>query len=133
MTFKQRIEWLHERKKIMLFLWEKRFLNPLIPEEMKKLNSTEILKDEVIWNIIDQYFPKLESNLPTGMYFPVPISKALKKGKDFSFELALRFHYDFIKIDENQTWSLQKKKISGKVLTLFKLNLYYEKEIWGCR
>jgi len=128
MTFKQRLEWLFERKMIMLFLWEKRFLNPLIPKEMKKLNSTKIFNDEKIWSIIDKYIPKYKEHLPTGMYFPVPISKALKEGVHFSSELALRFHYEFIKIDENQTWNLQNKLITGKVLKLFKLNIFYQKE-----
>jgi len=131
MNFKQRLEWLYERKLLMFFLWEKRILNPLIPEDMKKLNSTEILKDEIVLRIIDQYFPEFENNLSTGMYFPVPISIALKEGNYFSSELALQFHYDFINVDENQTWSIKKKRITGKILTLFKLNLFYEKEI--CR
>ena len=62
------------------------------------------------------------------MYFPVPISRSIKKGYDFSTDLALQFHYDFIKTDENQIWTLKDNKIKGKVLKLFQANLFFEKE-----
>ena len=39
MTFKQRIEWLFERQFIMFFLWEERFLNPLVREDSEKFDN----------------------------------------------------------------------------------------------
>ena len=127
MTLKQRLEWLNERKKIMFFLCEGRYLNPLISSEMEKLISSGILNDIELWNVINKFFPKYETNLPTGMYFPVPICKLIKQGGNFSPKIALNFHYDFIKIDENQMWSLQNNRIKGKILKLFKSNLFFEK------
>ena len=38
----------------------------------------------------------------------------------------MQFHYDFINVDKKQQWSLRNKKITGKVLSLFKSNLYFE-------
>lgn len=128
MTFEQRLGWLYERKLIMLLLWKERFLNPLITEELEKLKSSGLLEDVGIWQVMDEHFPAFESKLPAGMYFPVPISRALKQGTEFSTELALRFHYDYIQVDENQKWSLRNKYISGKVLALFESNLFFEKE-----
>ena len=60
------------------------------------------------------------------MYFPIPISRGIKQGERCSKELALQFHYDFINVDQKQQWSLRGKKITGKVLSLFKTNLYFE-------
>ena len=111
MNLKQRLNWLFERKLIMLFLYEKRYLNPLISEEMNKLNSSDLLNDEIIFNVVEKFFPEFEKCLPAGMYFPVPISRSIKEGNDFTTELALKYHYKFIKIDENQRWSLQEKMI----------------------
>ena len=128
MTLKQRLEWLNERKLIMLFLCEDRYLNPLISSEMEKLISSGILNDVELWDVINKFFPKFETHLPTGMYFPVPICKLIKKGEDFSPKIALKFHYNFIKIDENQIWRLKNNVIKGKILKLFKSNLFFEKE-----
>ena len=74
----------------------------------------------------EEYFPKFENELPKGMYFPIPISRKIKQGERFSKELALQFHYDFINVDQKQQWSLRNKRITGKVLSLFKSNLYFE-------
>ena len=125
MIIKQRLEWLLERKLIMFFLWKDRFLNPLIPAEQHILKTSGLLNDVDILQLIDETFPEFKNDLPSGMYFPVPISRALKEGIEFSNELALKFHYDFIKVDENQKWSLRNKNISGKVLSLFESNLYF--------
>ena len=128
MKLEKRLQWFFERKLIMLFLWEERFLNPLIPDEMSRLKASGLLEDEGTLQLMENIFPESITHLPTGMYFPVPISRALKQGNDFSTELAMRFHYDFIHVDQHQKWSLREKNISGKVLALFELNLFYEKE-----
>jgi len=62
------------------------------------------------------------------MYFPVPISRSLSEGGEFSTILAGQFFYDFIRVDDSQKWSLRDKYITGKVLSLFESNLFYEKE-----
>jgi len=108
-TFEQRLGWLYERKLIMLLLWKERFLNPLITEELEKLKSSGLLEDVGIWQVMDEHFPAFESKLPAGMYFPVPISRAIKQGAEFSTELALRFHYDYIQVDENQKMEFAKQ------------------------
>lgn len=72
MTFKQRLAWYSDRKLIMLFLWENRFLNPLIPEQQHKLNNSGLLDDKKILEVLEELFPEFESELPKGMYFPVP-------------------------------------------------------------
>jgi hypothetical protein len=128
MKLEKRLQWFFERKLIMLFLWEERFLNPLIPDDMTQLKNSGLLQDKETLQLMDNIFPESITQLPIGMYFPVPISKQLKQGNDFSTELAMHFHYDFIKVDQHQKWSLREKNISGKVLDLFKSNLFYEKE-----
>ena len=128
MKLEQRLQWFFERKLIMLFLWEERLLNPFIHHEMLRLKGMGLLEDENILELMENIFPESITQLPTGMYFPVPISRALKKGNAFSTELAMRFHYDFIQVDQHQKWSLRENNINGKVLTLFKSNLFYEKE-----
>ena len=128
MNLEKRLQWFFERKLIMLFLWEERFLNPLIPNDMSRLQTSGLLEDEETLQLMENIFPESITQFPTGMYFPVPISRALKQGNDFSTELAMRFHYDFIKVDQHQKWSLREKNISGKVLALFESNLFYEKE-----
>ncbi|MEC9070642.1 MAG: hypothetical protein VYC02_11315, partial [SAR324 cluster bacterium] len=47
---------------------------------------------------------------------------------NFTIELAIGFHYDFIKIDQKQKWRLRDNFISGKVLALFESNLFFEKD-----
>ena len=80
--------------------------------------------------VLEEYFPKFEDEMPKGMYFPIPISREIKKkGERFSKELALKSHYDFIYVDQKQQWSLKNKRITGKVLSLFKSNLYFEELI----
>ena len=111
-----------------MFLWENRFLNPQIPEQQQKIKSSGLLGQTVL-NVLEEYFPKFENELPKGMYFPIPISQKIEQGERFSKELALQFHYDFINVDQKQKWSLRNKIITGKVLSLFKSNLYFEELI----
>ena len=125
MTFDQRIAWFSERGMIMMFLWENRFLNPQIPEQQQTIKSSGLL-GKTVMKVLEEYFPKFENELPKGMYFPIPISRKIKQGERFLKELALQFHYDFINVDQKQQWSLRNKRITGKVLSLFKSNLYFE-------
>ena len=125
MTFDQRIAWFSERGMIMMFLWENRFLNPQISEQQQTIKSSGLL-GKTVMIVQEEYFPKFENELPKGMYFPIPISREIKQGKRFSKELALLFHYDFINVDQKQQWSLRNKRITGKVLSLFKSNLFFE-------
>jgi len=125
MTFDQRIAWFSERGMIMMFLWENRFLNPQIPEQQQTIKSSGLL-GKTVMKVLEEYFPKFEDELPKGMYFPIPISREIKQGERFSKELAVQFHYDFINVDQKQQWSLRNKRITGKVLSLFKSNLYFE-------
>lgn len=128
MTLEHRLEWFFERKLIMFFLWKEHYLNPLIPEELTKLKSSGLLDDKCVRQVMDEFLPEFEAKLPSGMYFPVPISRTIKQGKAFTTELAIKFHYNFIQVDENQKWSLRNKNISGKVLSLFESNLSFEKK-----
>ena len=128
MKLEKRLQWFFERKLIMLFLWEERFLNPLIPDELRRLKASGLLEDEETLKLMENIFPESITQLPTGMYFPVPISRALKQGNNFSTQLAMRFHYDFIQVDQHQKWSLRENNINGKVLALFESNLFFEKE-----
>jgi len=125
MTYNQRIAWFSERGMIMMFLLENRFLNPQISEHNQTIESSGLLEGTVM-KVLEEYFPKFVNELPKGMYFPIPISRKIKQGERFSKELALQFHYDFINVDEKQQWSLRNKRITGKVLSLFKSNLYFE-------
>ena len=77
MTFEQRLEWFSERNKIMLFLWNDRFLNPLIPTQLQKIKSSGLLDYDKLLQLLDEHFPQFEDELPPGMYFPVPISRTL--------------------------------------------------------
>ena len=132
MTFEQRLEWFSERNKIMLFLWNDRFLNPLIPTQLQKIKSSGLLDYDKLLQVLDEHFPQFEDELPPGMYFPVPISRTLTEGEEFSPELALRFFYGFIHVDGSQKWSLRGKLITGKVLSLFESNLFFEEETSRC-
>ena len=128
MTIEHRIAWFSERGMIMMFLWENRFLNPQIYEQQQTIKSSRLL-GKTVMKVLEEYFPKFEDEIPKGMYFPIPISRAIKKGEKFSKELALQFHYDFVNVDQKQQWSLRNKRITGKVLSLFKSNLYFEELI----
>ena len=132
MTFEQRLEWFSERNKIMLFLWKKRFLNPLIPVQLHEVEFSGLLDNKNLLKVLDEHLPQYENELPTGMYFPFPMSSTLSEGGVFSPELALRFFYDFIHVDESQKWSLRGKLITGKVLSLFESNLFFEDETSRC-
>ena len=125
MEFDQRIAWFSERGMIMMFLWRNRFLNPQIPEELQTIKSSGLL-GKTVMKVLEEFFPKFENELPKGMYFPIPISRGIKQREIFSVKLALQFHYDFINVDQKQQWSLRDKRITGKVLSLFKSNLYFE-------
>ena len=125
MELDQRIAWFSERGMIMMFLWDKRFLNPQIPEQQQTIKSSGLL-GKTVMRVLEEFFPKFENELPKGMYFPIPISRGIKQGERCSKEFALKFHYDFINVDHNQQWSLRGKRITGKVLSLFKTNLYFE-------
>ena len=125
MTFDQRLAWFSERGIIMMFLWENRFLNPQISEQQLIIKSSGLLGNTVM-KVLEEYLPKFENELPKGMYFPIPISRVINQGEKFSKELALQYHYDFINVDQKQQWSLRNKRITGKVLSLFKSNLYFE-------
>ena len=125
MTFDRRIAWFSERGMIMMFLWENRFLNPQIPKQHQIIKSSG-LQGETVMEVLEEHFPKFENELPKGMYFPIPISRKIQQGERFSKEIALQFHNDFINVDQKQQWSLRNKIITGKVLSLFKSNLYFE-------
>ena len=128
MKMEKRLQWFFEHELIMLFLWEERFLNLFIQNEVLQLKASGLLEDSETIELMDNIFFFFLTQLPKGMYFPVPISRALKKGNIFSTDLAMRFHYDFIQVDQHQKWSLRENNISGKVLALFESNLFYEKE-----
>ena len=125
MKFDKRLARFSERGMIMMFLWENRFLNPQISEQQQTINSSGLL-GKTVMKVLEEYFPKFENELPKGMYFPIPISRVINQGEKFSKELALQYHYDFINVDQKQQWSLRNKRITGKVLSLFKSNLYFE-------
>ena len=125
MTIEQRIAWFSERGMVMMFLWENRFLNPQISEQQQTITSSGLL-GKTVMKVLEEFFPKFENELPKGMYFPIPISRKIKQGERFTIELALQFHYNFINVDQKQQWSLRNKRITGKVLSLFKSNLYFE-------
>ena len=125
MKFDQRMTWFSKRRMIMMFLWDNLFLNPLIYEQKQTIKSSGLLGKNVM-KVLEEFFPKYENELPKGMYFPIPISRGIKKGDRCFMELALQFHYDFINVDQKQQWSLRDKRITGKVLSLFKSNLYFE-------
>ena len=129
MTLDQRLAWLNDRGMIMMFLWGNRFLNPHISNQEQIIKSSGLLENSVM-QVLEECFPKFEYELPKGMYFPIPISRAIKHGKSFSRDLALQFHYDFINVDQKQQWSLNNKRITGKILSLFKSYLYFE-EVTG--
>ena len=126
MTFNQRLAWFSDRGMIMMFLYENRFLNPQISDQQQIIKSSGLVNNFVL-KVLEEYLPQFVYELPKGMYFPIPISRAIKKGEMFSKELALKFHYDFIKVDQKQQWYLRNKRITGKVLSFFKSNLSFEK------
>ena len=128
MTFEERIDWFSARNLIMLFLLKDRFLNPLVPVQLQKLKSSGLLDNKYLLKVMEEHFPQYDAELPRGMYFPVPISRSLSEGGEFSIKLAGQFFYDFIHVDDCQKWSLRDKYITGKVLSLFESNLFYEKE-----
>ena len=120
MKLEKRLRWFFERKLIMLFLWEERFLNPLIPDEMSQLKTSGLLEDEDTLTVLEKIFPEFITQLPTGMYFPVPISKAVKQGNNFTIELAIGFH------TMNNLWSFLILRLEKSVIpttTLYTLNL----------
>ena len=125
MKFEQRIAWFSERGMIMMFFRENRFLNPQIYEQQQTIKSSGLLGGTVM-EVMEEYLPKFENELPKGMCFPIPISQKIEQGERFSKVLASQFHYDFINVDQKQQWSLRNKRITGKVLSLFKSNLYFE-------
>ena len=125
MTFEQRIAWFSDRGMIMMFLRDNRILNPQIPEQQQTIKSSGFL-GKTVMKVLEEYFPKFEDEMPKGMYFPIPISQKIEQGERFSNVLASQFHYDFINVDQKQQWSLRNKRITGKVLSLFKSNLYFE-------
>ena len=88
MKLEKRIRWFFEQKLIMLFLWKKRFLNPLIPYDMSQLKASGLLESEEVLKVLEEILPEFITQLPTGMYFPVPISREIKQGGKFSIELA---------------------------------------------
>ncbi len=128
MTFEERIDWFSGRNLIMLFLLKDRFLNPLVPVQLQKLKSSGLLDNKYLLKVMEEHFPEYDAELPRGMYFPVPISRSLSDGEDFSTKLAGQFFYDYIHVDDHKKWSLRDKYITGKVLSLFESNLFYEKE-----
>ena len=125
MPFEQRIAWFSDRGMIMMFLRDNRILNPQIPEQHQTIKSSGLL-GKTVMKVLEEFFPKFENELPKGMYFPIPISQKIRQGERFSKDLAEQFHYDFINVDQKQQWSLRNKRITGKVLSLFKSNLYFE-------
>ena len=128
MTFEQRIYWFSARNMIMLFLLKDRFLNPLVPVQLQKLKSSGLLDNKYLLKVLEEYLPEFDAELPRGMYFPVPISRSLSEGGVFSTNLVGQYFYDFIRVDDCQKWSLRDKYITGKVLSLFESNLFYEKD-----
>ena len=85
MTFEQRIAWFTDRGMIMMFLMRNRFLNPQIPDQQNIIKSSRLL-GKTVMKVLEEYFPKFEDEIPKGMYFPIPISREIKKGVRFSKE-----------------------------------------------
>ena len=101
MTFEERIDWFSARNLIMLFLWKDHFLNPLVPVQLQKLKSSGLLDNKYLLKVMEEHFPEYDAELSRGMYFPVPISRSLSDGEDFSTILAGQFFYDFIRVDDS--------------------------------
>ena len=101
-------------------------MNPLIEEDQRHLQSGDLLGLPGVAQLIVGQLMNSNLEPSTGMYFPVPMARALERGESFSSEMVARFHYDFIKVDDRQQWYLRDKPISGKVLEFFISNLGYE-------
>ena len=66
MKFDQRMAWFSKRGMIMMFLWDNRFLNPLIYEQKQTIKSSGLLSKNVM-KVLEEFFPKYENELPKGM------------------------------------------------------------------
>ena len=118
MNLEKRLEWFFDRRLIMLFLFEERFLNPLIPDEMLRLKTSGLLDDDITLLVLEENLTKCISHLPKGMYFPVAISKALKNGERVELRDVMMFET-----------RIQKERISLNPKTLEKVEVPEKKSI----
>jgi len=76
MNLEKRLQWFFERKLIMLFLCEERFLNPLIADELQRLTTSGLLEDEQILLVLDEVLPEFITTVADRYVFPCAYLKS---------------------------------------------------------
>ena len=128
-NFQKQLEWFRTRNVWFLFLFEQHFLSPLVAAEREKLEEAGILCEPSVQQLVQQLLPPMIEQLPQGIYFPIPIAKAMEKEGELTLDLAMKFHYEFIIVDEKQKWFFKGKEIECKVKDLFVSHLFYESSL----
>ena len=115
----------------LFFKHQAHFLNPLIPEEAQRLSVEPALSDLTVLRVVKELLPERLPGLLRGIYSPVPIARSLDAGESFE-DLLGRFRYEMVRVDEDQVWWWQERRVATRIQTFFTENLFWQPtlEIW---
>lgn len=130
----------------LLFSHDAHFLNPLVPDEWRRLRNSTIPQDPGILEVANGLLPSRLPGLPKGIYFPAPIARALAPpagggetssagalGEDLAGDglvaILDRFHYEMIQVDEDQEWSWRGRPVAERTRRFFLEHLGWQPAI----
>ena len=107
-----------------------RFLNPLVRSERRRLRDCEDFVDPGVLALArDELAPRFQRReLARGVYFPVPLRRALAGGAAFE-DAVHRFFYDLIVIDVEQRWWWRGSQVAARTRDFLIEHLRWEEEI----
>ncbi len=112
-----------ERGVHLVFSFEARFNDPLVSAGLRRLRGFEF--DEGSVAVAARV---AEQCAGPALYFPAPLARALAQGVSWE-QAADRFHYDMIRVDEEQRWTWRGQPVAERTKDFFLEHLYYEAEV----
>lgn len=109
---------------------EAHFRDPLVSADREHLRtSDDVVRRSLLELVEETLVPHFAAReLPRGIYFPVPLERAVRSGQLFE-DAVHRFHYDLIYVDEQQRWWWRQTPVAERTRDYLIEHLRYEPEI----
>ena len=109
----------------LFFKHEAHFLNPLVPAECELLRSAPAVAEAAVRRVVLEILPARLPTLRRGIYSPVPIARSLTDDGEVD-EVLERFRYEMIRVDADQVWWWQDRKVAPRIQRFFTEHLAFE-------
>ena len=110
---------------LVLYLVDRRYLNPLIPKQHARLDEASLLENAGNRAVLEKLIQAVDELSPA-TYFPTPIAREMQQGTIFSLNLAKKYSYSYIHVDTRQNWSMHGIRLDQRLKNFLQSYLAYE-------